>query len=47
MILDKVFLTVYVIEILIKWYYDFQTFWRIGWNVFDFAIVAASLFGPS
>ena len=47
MALDKFFLTLFVMEILIKWYQDFDSFWRVGWNVFDFAIVAASLLGPS
>ncbi len=45
--LDKVFLTVFVMEVLVKWYHDFLGFWRVGWNVFDFVIVASSLLGPS
>ena len=45
--LDKFFLTIFVLEILIKWYYDFFGFWRVSWNVFDFIIVAFSLLGPS
>jgi len=45
--LDKLFLTVFIMEILFKWYDDFLGFWRVGWNVFDFVIVAASLLGPS
>ena len=44
--LDKIFLTLFVMEILVKWYHDFFGFWRVGWNVFDFIIVAASLLGP-
>ena len=45
--LDKLFLVVFIMEILFKWYHDFLGFWRVGWNVFDFVIVAASLLGPS
>ena len=33
-------------EIFIKWYYDFLGFWRTGWNIFDFVIVALSFFVP-
>ena len=45
--LDKFFLTVFVMEILAKWYSDFLGFWALGWNIFDFVIVAASILGPS
>eukprot|EP00002_Diphylleia_rotans_P013788 TRINITY_DN2684_c0_g1_i2.p1 TRINITY_DN2684_c0_g1~~TRINITY_DN2684_c0_g1_i2.p1 ORF type:complete len:677 (+),score=155.07 TRINITY_DN2684_c0_g1_i2:55-2085(+) len=45
--IDTVFLIVFVVEILLKWYNGFYAFWRDGWNIFDFAIVAASLFGPN
>lgn len=47
MALDQIFLSLYVMEILLKWYHDFLGFWKVGWNVFDFVIVAASLLGPS
>ena len=47
MALDKFFLTVFIMEILIKWYHDFFSFWKVNWNIFDFIIVAASLLGPS
>ena len=45
--LDKLFLTVFVLEILVKWYTDFLGFWGTGWNIFDFVIVTASILGPS
>ena len=45
--LDNFFLTLFALEILVKWYHDFLGFWRVGWNIFDFVIVAASLLGPS
>lgn len=47
MALDKLFLTIFALEILVKWYNDFFGFWATGWNVFDFVIVAASILGPS
>ena len=44
-IVDTVFLTVFVLEILVKWQYSFIDFWQSSWNVFDFIIVAISLVG--
>ncbi|XP_064384548.1 cation channel sperm-associated protein 4-like isoform X2 [Halichondria panicea] len=44
--LDKFFLTVFTLEILIKWYHDFIGFWKVAWNLFDFVIVSFSLIGP-
>eukprot|EP00698_Gefionella_okellyi_P003751 TRINITY_DN13490_c0_g1_i1.p1 TRINITY_DN13490_c0_g1~~TRINITY_DN13490_c0_g1_i1.p1 ORF type:complete len:539 (-),score=91.33 TRINITY_DN13490_c0_g1_i1:148-1764(-) len=43
--LDTTFLTIFVVEIGVKWYHGFLDFWKIGWNVFDFIIVAVSLLG--
>jgi hypothetical protein len=42
---DNIFLTIFVVEILLKWYHGFFSFWRVGWNVFDFVIVAVSILG--
>ena len=47
MVLDRIFLTVFIMEILIQWYNNFFGFWLVNWNIFNFIIVAASLFGPS
>ncbi len=44
--LDKFFLTIFILEILIKWYYDFLGFWKVGWNVFDFVIVSLAFLVP-
>ena len=44
--LDTFFHTLFAMEILIKWYHDFLGFWRVGWNIFDFVIVAVSFFVP-
>lgn len=44
--LDRFFMTVFALEIGVKWYAGFGAFWRVGWNWFDFGLVAASLFAP-
>lgn len=44
---DQLILTVFICEILLKWYGGFFTYWKVGWNIFDFVIVASSLIGPS
>jgi len=40
-----VFLAIFALEILLKWYHGFWAFWRVGWNVFDFFLVAISILG--
>eukprot|EP00741_Cyanophora_paradoxa_P023831 tig00021623_g23019.t1 len=44
-VLDRIFLTVFTLEIALKWGYGFFAFWRVGWNIFDFALVFISLMG--
>lgn len=46
-VLDQCLMTIFVCEILIKWYHGFFMFWKMGWNVLDFFIVVALLLGPS
>lgn len=46
-ILDQFVLTVFVVEIILKWYHGFFIFWKVGWNILDFIIVAALLLGPA
>ncbi len=41
--LDKACLAVFVAELALKLYAQRGQFWRSGWNVFDFAIVAIAL----
>ncbi|KAJ4459143.1 putative cation channel sperm-associated protein 4 [Paratrimastix pyriformis] len=41
--IDYVMLTIFVIEILLKWFNGFFVFWKSGWNIFDFLIVAISI----
>lgn len=38
-------LTIFVLEILLRWYNGFFQYWKLGWNVFDFFVVAISLLG--
>ena len=45
-VLDQCLMTVFVCEILFKWYHGFFMFWKMGWNILDFFIVAALLLGP-
>ena len=45
-IFDQCVLAVFTFEILLKWYYGFWIFWKVGWNVLDFGIILALLLGP-
>ncbi|KAJ7357576.1 Cation channel sperm-associated protein 4 [Desmophyllum pertusum] len=45
-VLDQCLMTIFVCEILVKWYHGFFMFWKMGWNVLDFFIVIALLLGP-
>ena len=42
-LLDQLCLLVFVVELALKMFAQGKAFWRNGWNLFDFAIVAASL----
>ncbi len=42
--LDSIILTIFVIEITLRLYAHGLAFWREGWNIFDFAVVAVALF---
>ncbi|ORY40200.1 hypothetical protein BCR33DRAFT_852918 [Rhizoclosmatium globosum] len=44
-VLDYSFLSIFIMEILFKWFYGFFQFWKSGWNVFDVIIVLFSLLG--
>ena len=39
---NQVFIGIFVMEILFKWYYGFKDFWTSGWNILDLILVAAS-----
>eukprot|EP00794_Sanderia_malayensis_P016727 gene16727-18421_t len=45
-VLDQCMMTVFICEILTKWYHGFVKFWKQGWNILDFFIVCSLLFGP-
>ncbi|KXJ18816.1 Cation channel sperm-associated protein 4 [Exaiptasia diaphana] len=45
-VLDQCLMTIFVCEILVKWYHGFFMFWKMGWNVLDFFIVSSLLLGP-
>lgn len=40
--LDELFLTIYLIEFLIKVWADTRGYWKSAYNIFDFAILALS-----
>eukprot|EP01135_Chromosphaera_perkinsii_P012274 Nk52_evm11s2630 gene=Nk52_evmTU11s2630 len=41
--IDSLFLAIFIMEIVLKWFHSFTMFWKDGWNIFDFLIVLASL----
>jgi len=45
--LDRVILTLFVIEIALRLYVDRLRFWRDPWSVFDFSVVAIALIPAS
>ncbi|XP_065433231.1 cation channel sperm-associated protein 4 isoform X4 [Chrysemys picta bellii] len=44
--IDNVVLTVLTCEVLLNWYYGFRMYWKDGWNVVNFFIVAYLCVGP-
>ncbi|XP_038233616.1 cation channel sperm-associated protein 4 [Dermochelys coriacea] len=44
--IDNIVLTVLTCEVLLNWYYGFQLYWKDGWNVINFFIVAYLCVGP-
>ncbi|XP_019905824.2 cation channel sperm-associated protein 4 [Esox lucius] len=45
-ICECIVLTVFIWEILVKWYYGFSVFWKNGWNVLDCLVTLALILGP-
>ncbi|KAJ7991879.1 hypothetical protein DPEC_G00288430 [Dallia pectoralis] len=43
---EYIILSVFIWEILVKWYYGFDVFWKNGWNVLDSLVTLALVFGP-
>ncbi|MGH0188110.1 UNVERIFIED_CONTAM: hypothetical protein FKN15_028079 [Acipenser sinensis] len=46
-VFEHMVLTVFIWEILVKWYYGFYIFWKDGWNILDFLIVLSLVLGPA
>ena len=46
-LLNYIFLALYVMEIVLKWFYGFIEFFKLHWNLLDFVITAAQLYDPS
>ena len=46
-IVDTIFLGLFMVEIGLKWYVSFWGFWKSGWNIFDFVIVASAVLAPA
>ncbi|KAJ3380297.1 hypothetical protein HDU92_006063 [Lobulomyces angularis] len=45
-LVDYIFLSIFIMEILFKWFYNFFDFWKNSWNVFDFVIILLASIGP-
>ncbi|OQV14040.1 putative Cation channel sperm-associated protein 4 [Hypsibius exemplaris] len=45
--IENIIMAAFILEILIKWYYNFDVFWKGGWNILDFIIVCVLFFGSS
>ncbi|XP_055327342.1 cation channel sperm-associated protein 4-like [Paramacrobiotus metropolitanus] len=45
--MENIIMAAFIIEILIKWYYNFDVFWKGGWNILDFLIVCVLFFGSN
>ncbi|XP_075460082.1 cation channel sperm-associated protein 4-like isoform X3 [Ascaphus truei] len=44
---EHIVLTVFIWEVLLKWFCGFQLFWKDGWNVFDLVTVVVLIVGPT
>ena len=47
LLLDKLLLSVFVLELLLRLSVDFRGFWRDPWRIFDFVVVAIALMPTS
>ena len=41
-LLDRLFMAIFIVEMVMKIYAERREFWKSGWNIFDFVIVAVS-----
>ncbi|KNE68099.1 hypothetical protein AMAG_13268 [Allomyces macrogynus ATCC 38327] len=44
--MDSIFLSIFIMEVLFKWYYAFVTFWKSPWNWLDLGLIVVALLGP-
>lgn len=44
--IDTIFLALFIIEIALKWYVGFVSFFKSGWNLFDLFIVSSAIIAP-
>lgn len=47
LLIDKVFLSIFVLELALRLIADFRGFWRDPWRIFDFFVVAIALLPTS
>ncbi|KAM6959191.1 cation channel sperm-associated protein 4-like [Aplochiton taeniatus] len=45
-VFEQIILTVFVWEILVKWYYGFNIFWKNAWNILDCCVTTALIMAP-
>ncbi|XP_046875838.1 cation channel sperm-associated protein 4-like isoform X2 [Hypomesus transpacificus] len=45
-ICEHIILTVFIWELLVKWYYGFKIFWKSGWNIIDGVVTLCLIVGP-
>ncbi|XP_048468969.1 cation channel sperm-associated protein 4 isoform X3 [Rhincodon typus] len=46
-IFEQVLVTIFLWEMLLKWYYGFWIFWKDGWNIADFLVTSALFIGST
>eukprot|EP00057_Strongylocentrotus_purpuratus_P027735 XP_011682209.1 PREDICTED: cation channel sperm-associated protein 4-like [Strongylocentrotus purpuratus] len=46
-IFDYTVLSIFVCELILKWYNGFIIYWKVGWNILDFFIIVILLLGPT
>ncbi|XP_078422197.1 cation channel sperm-associated protein 4-like [Cetorhinus maximus] len=44
---EQVLVTIFLWEMLLKWYYGFWIFWKDGWNIADFFVTSALFVGST
>ncbi|XP_067863057.1 cation channel sperm-associated protein 4-like [Heptranchias perlo] len=47
MVFEQIVVTIFVWEMLLKWYYGFWIFWKDGWNIADFFVTTTLFVGST